>query len=390
MNERRRARTGAKNGKSSHWYRPGVPVEIAEPESPGQTHRARERVRKRQEDRRLPKIEWTWVVIGLAVVGVIAVLAQIFLSSTGPGGGAETPSSTLAASGSVTQVALTSLPTLDVKPWDGKRRMTILVMGLDKRPGEQGTGFRTDSLILVSVDPTAKRIGMVSIPRDLEMPIPGQDGMKPINTAYVLGELARPGSGARLAADAIQYNLGIPVNHYIVVSFGTVINLVDDIGGITIEVKDPIDDKEYPAMEGYGYDPLYIPAGTIQMDGQLALKYARTRHQSSDFDRALRQQQVIMAIRKKALQPDTWPGLIVKAPALWNELSQGVITDFSFEEVVGMALYLKDIPVENIQRGSIDGNYTQAVQYNGQSVVTINRNTIAELMTNVFGPNYNQ
>jgi LCP family protein required for cell wall assembly len=214
--------------------------------------------------------------------------------------------------------------------------------------------------------------------------------MKPINTAYVLGELARPGSGARMAADAIQYNLGIPVNHYVVVSFSTVINLVDAIGGITVEVKAPIDDKEYPAMEGYGYDPLYIPAGTIQMDGQLTLKYARTRHQSSDFDRALRQQQVIMAIRKKAFQADTWPGLIVKAPVIWNEVSQGIITDFSFEEVVGMALYLKDIPTANIQRGSIDGNYTQAVQYNGQSVITVNRNTITELMTNVFGANYNQ
>jgi LCP family protein required for cell wall assembly len=366
-----------------------VPVEIPESEPPRPTHKARERVRQRQEDRRLPRIEWTWIVIGLAVVGVIGVLAQIFLTSSGPTAASETLSPTL-VTGQGTQVAVSSLPTLDVKPWDGKRRMTVLVMGLDKRPGEQGTGFRTDSLILVSVDPATQRIGMVSIPRDLQMPIPGQDGMKPINTAYVLGELARPGSGARMAADAIQYNLGIPVNHYVVVSFSTVINLVDAIGGITIEVKAPIDDKEYPAMEGYGYDPLYIPAGTIQMDGQLALKYARTRHQSSDFDRALRQQQVIMAIRKKALQADTWPGLIVKAPVIWNEVSQGVITDFSFEEVVSIVLYLKDIPATNIQRGSIDGNYTQAVQYNGQSVITVNRNTITELMTNVFGANYNQ
>jgi LCP family protein required for cell wall assembly len=91
--------------------------------------------------------------------------------------------------------------------------------------------------------------------------------------------------GGQLAVDTIQYNLGVRVDYYVLVEFDAFITLVDEIGGIDINVPYEIYDPEYPDMN-YGYDPLYIPAGFQHMDGELALKYARTRHGDNDFERA--------------------------------------------------------------------------------------------------------
>jgi LCP family protein required for cell wall assembly len=263
-------------------------------------------------------------------------------------------------------------------------------MGIDKRPGEQGTGFRADSLILVSMDPTTQRVGMLSIPRDLRVPIPGREGLQPINAAYVFGELERPGYGPHLTAETVQYNLGIPIDHFVVLSFEAVINLIDAIGGITVDVPVAIDDEQFPDLYTFGYDPLHINAGLHDMDGQLALKYARTRHQDSDFDRTRRQQQVIMAIRDRVLRPEMLPELVAKAPIIWDQVSKGIITDIPFDQLLSLAWYAKDIPGENFTKGSLDGGFLLPTMDGGVTVLTINRNNIVELLTQVFGQDYNQ
>ncbi|MEP7289794.1 MAG: LCP family protein [Chloroflexota bacterium] len=367
-----------------HWASP-----IPQPEDPDPSlerrGRTRERIRRRQAEKELPTFNWTWLVVALAVIGVIGVIALIALSTTHqqPGNSATaTPPPTV--SGTNSAVALP----VNIHAWDGKQRFSILIMGIDKRPGETGTGFRTDTLILVSIDSITKKVGMLSIPRDLYMPLPNQTDMQPINTVYVMGELQKPGGGPALVMQAIQYNLGIPVNSYVVVSFDTVIGLVDAIGGIDINVPQAIDDPEYPDMY-YGFDPLYIPPGLNHMDGKLALKFARTRHQGSDYDRANRQQQVVLAIRQKALTPDELPQLAVKAPDIWNQISKGVITDMSFDQLLSLGWYAKDIPAANIQRGTIDEKYVQAVPYNNTVAIVPNRSTIGQLMTQVFGADYN-
>jgi LCP family protein required for cell wall assembly len=230
---------------------------------------------------------------------------------------------------------------------------------------------------------------MLSIPRDLYVPIPGQSDMQRINAAYALGELQQPGQGPKLAMQTIQYNFGIQVNSYVLVSFEAVIGVVDAIGGIDVDVPKAIDDPEYPDMN-YGYDPLYIPAGHIHMDGQLTLKYARTRHQDSDYDRTYRQQQVILAIRQKILKPEVLTQVVGQAPALWNQYSKGLITDFTLDQLLSLGWYVKDIPPSNIKRGTIQDQYAQAVQYQGETVITPNRARIGELMTQLFGPDYSR
>src|SRR5262249_57800763 len=103
--------------------------------------------------------------------------------------------------------------------------------------------------------------------------------------------------------------------------------------------------------------------GTVHMDGQLALKYARTRHQGTDYDRANRQQQVLLAIRQKALKPDLLPQLAGQAPSIWNQVSKGVITDMSLDQMLSLGWYVKDIPASGIKRGTVDDKYLQAIQY---------------------------
>jgi LCP family protein required for cell wall assembly len=166
--------------------------------------------------------------------------------------------------------------------WNGKERVNILVLGVDQRPGERGP-WRTDTMIVVSVDPVSKSAGMLSLPRDLWVEIPGY-GQDRINTAYVVGDLNKfPGGGPALAKKTVQYNLGEPIHYYVRVNFLAFQKLIDLIGGVDIYVEQEINDPTYPDMN-YGYDPLHIPAGWQHLDGALALKYARTRHASSDFE----------------------------------------------------------------------------------------------------------
>src|SRR5207248_667885 len=113
---------------------------------------------------------------------------------------------------------------------------------------------------------------------------------------------------------------------------------------------------------------------------QLALKFARTRHQDSDYERTRRQQQLILAIRQKAVQPAVLANLLGQAPTIWEQINKGLITDIKFDQALSLGWYAKDIPASSIQHGTLDDKYLQAMQYNGDAVVIPNRNTIAQLM----------
>jgi LCP family protein required for cell wall assembly len=275
-----------------------------------------------------------------------------------------------------------------IHPWDGEERFTVLVMGMDKRPGEFGTSFRSDTMILVSLDPDTKQVGLLSIPRDLYVDVPGY-GLQRVNAAYALGEYEGPGGGPRLAMQTVQYNLGIRVNEYVVVDFDAFIGVIDLIDGVDIEVPYDIYDSLYPDMN-YGYDPFSISAGWHHMDGDTALKYARSRHSSDDIDRAHRQQQVIYAVRDKVIAFDMIPKLATQAPSLWAELNDGVDTGLSLDQMLELAWYIKDIPAENFSNGVLDWQYVTPVTWQGQAILVPNREKIGSLLVEVFGSDYNQ
>ncbi|MCZ7670210.1 MAG: LCP family protein [Chloroflexi bacterium] len=223
----------------------------------------------------------------------------------------------------------------------------------------------------------------MSIPRDLYVVIPGQ-GRDRINTAFVYGASGgNPEGGASLAMQTVSYNLGVPIDHYVLVDFSAVINGINTLGGVDVYVPQAINDPTYPDMN-YGFDPFFIAAGNQHLDGETALKYARTRHADSDFGRAARQQQVILAALDKARSLGI-PSLLAKAPTLYRQLESGVKTDLSLEQMVALAQVVGDMPRDNIRNEVLDYAYVSSyLTETGAQVLVLNNEMTAALVQELF------
>lgn len=245
------------------------------------------------------------------------------------------------------------LPAVTLTPWDGAGRVTLLLLGLDYRDWEQQSeAARSDTMILLTLDPQSKTAGILSIPRDLWVAIPGFKHGK-INTAYYLGDAYKlPGGGPALAVKTVEQFLGVPINYYAQVDFAAFVRFIDEIGGVKIDVPAPITID----LIGKGASTKKrLQPGVQVLPGEWALAYARTRYtEGGDFDRAARQQQVIMAIREKVLDARMLPTLIAKAPQLYAELSGGIRTNLSLEDAIRLALLAEQVPRENIRRAIIN------------------------------------
>ncbi|MCA9979620.1 MAG: LCP family protein [Anaerolineales bacterium] len=274
--------------------------------------------------------------------------------------------------------------TADIPTWQGRDRVTILLMGVDTRCEETGPD-RTDSLMLVTVDPVGKTAGILSLPRDLWVEIPGF-GVDRINKAHFLGEAYEyPGGGPALALETVATTLGIDIDYYVTVNFDAFKEIVNLLGGLDIDVPEAIDDENYPD-NCYGYDPFQIEAGAQTLDGEQALKYARTRAtDGGDVDRAGRQQTVVLAAREKILRQ--FPSLILQAPALWQTLDTNVRTTLTLDEALQLAMLVQEIPDENIRQAVIDYNYVYP-EYTpqGDAVLVPIRENIRALRDELFTP----
>lgn len=277
------------------------------------------------------------------------------------------------------ELPVTGITGVPLPDYEKKERVNILLIGIDQRPDEKFA--RTDTMILVTIDPETKTAGMLSIPRDLWVTIPGY-GENRINTAFYSGEKnAYPGGGPALAMKTVQYNLGVPVHFYVEVDFDGFRQIVDTLGGIEVDVPFAINDPTYPD-NNYGYDPFYIDAGHHQLDGYTALKYARTRHApGSDFGRAARQQQVLMAIRAKALQLD----IIPKIPELWASMAGTVETDLQLVDILELASLSDEIGSDSIQQAVIDETMTVdwVTEYGAQVLLPL-REKIRPVIDSMF------
>lgn len=247
-----------------------------------------------------------------------------------------------------------ALPESALPPaWDGASRINILFIGLDERDLIENQGPpRSDTMILFTVDPITKTAGMLSIPRDLWVNIPGF-GYSRINTAYASGEGAQlPGGGPGLAMKTVEQLLGVPVHYFAQVDFNTFTDLINIIGCIYIVpeqklVLDPV---------GPGMDKVVLtPGGERKLCGWQVLAYARIRKtEGGDTDRSKRQQQVIFAIRDQVFEPDVFPSLLARAPEIYSTLSSGIKTNMAFEDAIKLAILGKDIDPSTIKTGVID------------------------------------
>jgi len=267
--------------------------------------------------------------------------------------------------------------------WTGKERVNVLLLGIDERAQEHGP-WRTDTMILLTLDPVSKMAGVLSIPRDLWVPIPGYNDGR-INTAHFLGELyGHKGGGPGLARETVEYNFGVPIHYYVRLNFQGFVTLVNLIGGVDIYVEKDINDPLYPDYT-YGYDPLYISAGWHHFDGEMALKYARTRHGSSDFDRARRQQQVMAAVLEKVTDVGLLPDLAKQAPEIYKTLETSVQTDLALDQILALANLATQVDRSTIRYGVIDQTCTQQwVTPDGAQVLVPLRDRLREVRDYVF------
>ncbi|MGQ9584478.1 MAG: LCP family protein [Anaerolineae bacterium] len=269
-------------------------------------------------------------------------------------------------------------------PQPSPKRINVLVMGIDQRQGEQGP-CRTDTMILMTIDPARQRVGMLSIPRDLYVVIPGY-GENRINMANFIGDRDKyPGGGPALAKRTVEYNYGVRVDYYVRINFDGFERIIDTVGGVDILVEQEIRDDKYPDGQ-YGYDPLYIPAGLNHMNGELALKYARTRHGDSDIARARRQQQVILAVKDKVTRMNLGPSLLLKLPELMRTFSDSVKTDIPVDEAIQLAQMATDWDLSQVETAVIDDSMTvQHITSYGADVLLPLNDQIRPLFDRMFG-----
>jgi LCP family protein required for cell wall assembly len=262
------------------------------------------------------------------------------------------------APGDVTQVVGDNfIPESDIEPlppppqWDGAARVTMLVMGLDYRDWIANMGPpRTDTMILLTIDPITKTAGMLSVPRDLWANIPGFKPQK-INTAFRFGELYKfPGGGPGLAIKTVEGTIGVPIDYYAQIDFGAFVNFIDLIDGVKIEVKEPIE------LEVIGKPvDVYLEPGVYAMGGDIALAYARNRKTGGgDFERAERQQQVIMGIRDRLLNTEIFSILMNNAPQIYDELTKGIQTNLPLDDAIKLAFLALQIKDEDIKGAILD------------------------------------
>lgn len=268
------------------------------------------------------------------------------------------------------------------KAWDGSRRVTALLMGLDFRDWEAGEpASRTDSMMLLTYDPVSNTAGMLSIPRDMWVYIPGFDYAK-INTAYYLGEINNlPGGGPALAVQTVEQFLGVPIDFYAQIDFNSFIKFIDEIGCIDLKVRVPITID--PLGQG---NTKTLQPGTQPLCGADALAYARQRHtDGGDFDRALRQQEVILAVRNQIFNLGKLPELISKSPKLYADIASGLRTNLTLSQVVQLAVAAQKVPKQNIKQGIIGTDDTQiAMSADGLSILIPVPDNIRKTRDSIF------
>ena len=223
----------------------------------------------------------------------------------------------------------------DPPPYNGHDRLNVLILGVDSR-GVPGDTDNTDTIIVLSLDPVNRTAAMLSVPRDTLVAIPGH-GQDKVNAAYAYG-------GPDLAQKTVEGLLGIRLNSYALIDFGAFTRIVDSVGGVLIDVKRPIRDEAYPTAD-FGVERLNIQPGPQLMAGDIALKYARSRHDSNDFSRAKRQQDVISAIRAR-LASD---GMLARLPSIVGDVGSAVETNFDPANILPLAGLGGGIPSGDIR-----------------------------------------
>jgi LCP family protein required for cell wall assembly len=298
-----------------------------------------------------------------------------------------------AAGGAATLIAATilvaicllliSVPAVSLSREDG--RNNVLLLGIDRRNGT-GWAYRTDTIMVVTLDPETGAAGMLSIPRDLQVAIPGH-GQDRINTANVYGyRQDNPEAGPDLLKATIEANFGIPIDGYLMVDFAVFEQIVDALGGIDVDVPRVLHDTRYPDPrpgDPYAFRTVHFDPGQQRMDGKRALEYARSRMSTTDYDRAERQQLILLAIRERALSLSAiprWPGLAMT-------VVDGVKTDMDLGDLLALAFSAVQIDASRLKQVVLEPPLVVGHRRaDGAAVQLPNWDLVNPVLDDLFGP----
>ena len=223
--------------------------------------------------------------------------------------------------------------------------LNVVLLGADSPPGS--SDWRTDVLIVVMIDPKAKRVGVINIPRDLFVNIPGRSPNR-VNTLDEFG-------GPKLVKQVLGSTLGVPIDYYVRIDFGGMIKAIDAIGGVTVQVDCALEEiYPDPRLPG-GIRRLKVAPGRVRMTGQMALDYSRSRLSTSVWDRMRRQNRVLLGVREKLLGADMFP----RIPALWSATQNLVQTDLPGSLIVPLAKLAADIKLSDVHGMTVDYRMTR-------------------------------
>lgn len=246
-----------------------------------------------------------------------------------------------------------------------EQRLNVLLLGVDARDGETNT--RTDTIILASVDPKSKQMSLLSIPRDTRVNIPGH-GWDKINSASVYG-------GLDTTMEVVSDLLGIPVKYYVRADFSGFKNIVDELGGVTLDVEQNM--YHYDPDDGGAYT-IDLKKGVQRLDGDKALQYVRYRdYAMGDIDRTAHQQKFLVALAKEMLQPST----ILKLPSLVPEVNKYVKTNLSLSNMMTLAQAGKKLEDGSIVAQTLPG---RPININGGSYWGVDPDEARQMVANLF------
>ena len=311
---------------------------------------------RRSKLKKLPSKKIWVLLLGLLVGGC-------FLWTGGPGAGS-----------SVTRF----LPFSDLSQ-DSDGRTNILFLGV-AGASEEG-GNLSDSIMLASIDPTEPSVSFLSFPRDLF--VSSEIGDRKINEVYAAARYKNGKNsqdGLRVIKDAVARFADIDVHYGVVVNFSVFQSLVDSLGGVDIFVQEDIVDPFYPDTN-YGYQMFIVREGWQHFDGDTALKYARSRKTTSDYSRAQRQQQVLMAIKNRAGEINLLTDL-GKLKDLYRVFKENVITDLGLTQIIALAKLAGQLDYTNAVHAVLNDDpsekggflYTPAKEFFGGQFVLLPEN----------------
>ncbi len=273
--------------------------------------------------------------------------------------------------------------------WGDPREINILLMGIDERSGfTDENAYRTDTMMVLHINPVSRTAGLISFPRDLYVDVPGY-GQNRLNRANYIGDLDfyPDDQGPGLLMDTLNSNFGIRINYYVMINFTVFETVIDRIApdGIEICVDEYINDPTYPDA-GFGTIQVEFQVGCQRLDGERLLQYARTRKtEGGDIDRTERQQEVMEATRQYVVSAGGIRNFITSMGALWSDLAGSYRTNLTLSDITGLALLMND--VEDISYTSLTPGYwlPQTLE-NGDQILVPVPSQIQQLIQETFYP----